>query len=1173
MTDFVHLHNHTDYSLLDGAASIKKYVERAKELGMDALAITDHGNMFGVLEFYHALRRAKIQPILGCEFYICPEGRFTKGSRYHLILLAMNDKGYHNLMELNSIAWIEGFYSKPRIDRQCLAEHSEGLICLSACLAGELPGQLLSQNPEKAYETAKWYKGVFGDRYYIELQNHFLEEEETVLPLLAKLARDLGIKTVCTNDIHYINKDDASAHDILLCMGTKKKKSDTDRMRFGTEEFYMKSGDEMASLFKDYPESVATTREIADRCKFDIVFPGPILPKVDVPEGYKDTKDYLTRLAWEGLARRYPGYAEGVDGDDEAARRKAEKKKTLEERLGFELSVILKMGFDSYFLIVRDYIYWAKTHGIPVGAGRGSGAGSLVAYCIDITNVDPIAHDLLFERFLNPDRISLPDFDVDFCFEGRQEVINYVTNKYGRDSVGQIATFGTLKAKAVVKDVARVLDISFDESNAITKMIPDDIKLPDEAKEAGCKTMLEWALKSNPDLQEVRARGGVYEELFDASLRLENLARHVSTHACGVVIGREPLKNYVPLYKDQKTGGISTQYTMGMLEDCGLVKMDFLGLKTLTILKNTTRLIRKHEPDFDLEKVPFDDAATYAMMAAGDSEMVFQFESPGMQKNLRLLSPTRFEELDAMTSLYRPGPMQFIPQYIDSKQGRMEINYPDPSLVDLLKPTYGVMVYQEQVMKTAQIYAGFTLGEADTLRKVMGKKKVELLPEQERKFVEGAVKNGHSEAAARELFEHIKPFAGYGFNKSHSVCYTVLSYRTAYLKCHYPAEFYAANLTNEITNSDNFKKYLEYVKSRGIRILTPDINKSDLFFNVSGGDIVYGLAGLKGLGEKIVDLILKEREENGPYKDFLDFLRRSDSKVASKNTIEALVYGGAFDTFGYNRPTLLANWEDALKSFQGDKEARDYGQNLLFGGAFGDDGVEAPSAGYKMKSVPDFDLVEKLEREKEYLGFYMSGHPLDVYRTVWEAFVRLDLSRPERFAEGVKYDLIGLVTDVKSLTTKSGSRMGYVTLEDYNGHIEVTVFPKQWALYEPGIVKGRVLGVQGGFKKYNDRMSFAVDTIYGNPAQMKPHKPSKMYIEVNQRGATAKSGSEIRSLLQAHKGTAGIEFVMYQSVDDEGNAEGRVRRIVAGDMFNASADRDLVAALKGCDGVIDVYTE
>ena len=713
MTEFVHLHNHTDYSLLDGAASCSKYVAKAKELGMKALAITDHGNMFGVMEFYKACNDAGIQPIPGCEFYISPAGRANKdpGNRYyHLILLAMNDKGYHNLMELNSISYLEGFYYKPRIDEEALKEHSEGLICMSACLAGEIPQKLLNDYMDEAYEKAKWYKELFGDRYYIEIQNHFIPEETTVLPRLVKLARDLDIPIVATNDIHYIEKSDHNAHDVLLCIGTVKKKSDTDRMRFQTEEFYMKSGDEMADLFSKYPDAIENTVKIAERCNFKIEFPGPLLPSVDVPPEYKDTKEYLSALSWQGLERRYPGYKDNP-----------EQRKVLEERLSYELSVILRMGFDGYYLIVRDYIYWAKTHDVPVGAGRGSGAGSLVAYCVDITNVDPIAHDLLFERFLNPSRVSLPDFDIDFCFEGRQSVIDYVTDHYGVDRVGQIATFGTLKAKAVVKDVARVLDIPFDESNRITKFILD--VLPDEAKEAHVSSLLEWSIRTSPELQEVRDRGGVYEELFDVSLRLENLARHVSTHACGVVIGKTALKDYVPLYRDPKTGGISTQYTMTFLEQCGLVKMDFLGLKTLTLLRNTVRLIHKKDPSFDLEKVPDNDKDTFAMLSKGDSMMVFQLESPGMQKNLRLLEPTRFDELDAMVSLYRPGPMQYIPQYIDSKQGRHPVVYPDPDLVDLLKPTYGVIVYQEQVMRVAQIIAGFSLAEADTLRKIMGKKK------------------------------------------------------------------------------------------------------------------------------------------------------------------------------------------------------------------------------------------------------------------------------------------------------------------------------------------------------------------------------------------------------------------------------------------------------------------
>ncbi len=1155
MTDFVHLHNHTDFSLLDGAAPAKRYVEKCKELGMKAIAITDHGNMFGVMDFYEACKSANIQPIIGCEFYICPEGRTTKEKRYHLILLAMNDKGYHNLMELNSIAWIEGFYTKPRIDREVLQQHNEGLICLSACLAAEIPQQLLSSNMEQAYETAKWYKSVFGDRYYIELQNHNIEQEIEVLPKLVQLARDLDIPIVATNDIHYIEKSDANAHDILLCIGTGKKKADEDRMRFDSDEFYLKTQDEMAELFKDYPDAIANTNVIAERCNFEIQFPGPLLPEVD-PAPYDTTEDMITTLAKEGLKRRYPGY----ENDPK-------QKEILETRLSYELSVILKMGFDSYFLIVRDYIYWAKTHNIPVGAGRGSGAGSLVAYCIDITNVDPIAHDLLFERFLNPDRISLPDFDVDFCFEGRQDVINYVTEKYGYDRVGQIATFGTLKAKAVVKDVARVLDIPFDESNKITKLIPDTIDIGEGEDKKTVKINLKLALENIPELQEYKDRGGLYEELFDVSLRLENLSRHVSTHACGVVIGKTALKDYVPLYRDPKTGGISTQYSMVYIEKCGLVKMDFLGLKTLTLIRNTERLIRRKEPDFSVENVPFDDAQTYAMMARGDSTMVFQFESPGMQKNLRLLSPTRFEELDAMTSLYRPGPMQFIPQYIDSKQGRMPIVYPDESLKELLEPTYGVMVYQEQVMKTAQIYAGFSLGEADTLRKIMGKKKKNLLPEQEEKFVKGALSKGHTEEAARELFEHIKPFAGYGFNKSHSVCYTVLSYRTAYLKAHYPAEFYAANLTNEISSGNKFIEYLDYVKGQGINILPPSVNKSDIYFNVDDNNIVYGLAGLKGVGPTTVQCILDEREKNGAYKDFMDFIRRCDSKTLGSSTMEALICSGAFDVFGYNRPTLLANYDAAIKSVMSDREAANIGQNMLFGSD--DVGVSS----FEMKTCPDWSLKERLDIEKEYLGFYLSGHPLDTYKASWDTCVRLDLSHPERITEGVKYDFIGMITSVKTFTTQAGSKMGYVTIEDYNGHLEITIFPKQWAIYEAGITEGKIFGFHGSFKTYKDKMSFSAEAVYGDPLQMKPTKPSKVYIELDQSLGNRQKVIEMREVCKKHRGTATVVFVVYAGLDEEGNKEGIPRKIEADSMFNVDASAEFFKELRECEPVLDVYSE
>lgn len=916
----------------------------------------------------------------------------------------------------------------------------------------------------------------------------------------------------------------------------------------------MKSGDEMAELFSNYPEAIENTVKVAERCNFEIQFPGPLLPTVDVPPEFKDTKEYLQHLAWTGLERRYPGYKE-----------RPEQKEVLEKRLSYELSVILKMDFDGYFLIVRDYIYWAKTHNIPVGAGRGSGAGSLVAYCIDITNVDPIAHDLLFERFLNPSRVSLPDFDIDFCYEGRQTVIDYVTGHYGVDRVGQIATFGTLKAKAVVKDVARVLDIPFDESNKITKFILD--ALPDEAKEQHISSLLQWSIMQSPELQEIRARGGVYEELFDASLRLENLARHVSTHACGVVIGRTALKDYVPLYRDNATGSISTQYTMTYLEQCGLVKMDFLGLKTLTLLRNTERLIRKKEPNFDLEKIPDGDKETFAMLSKGDSMMVFQLESPGMQKNLRLLEPTRFDELDAMVSLYRPGPMQYIPQYIDSKQGRQPIIYPDPDLEELLKPTYGVIVYQEQVMRVAQIIAGFTLAEADTLRKIMGKKKKKEMPAQREKFIKGAVAMGRDEKHAADIFTMLEPFASYGFNKSHSVCYTVLAYRTAYLKCHYKAEFMAANLTNEIGSGDKYKEYLDYVKSIGIKILPPSINDSDLYFNVVNGELIYGLAGIKGVGASTVQAILDERQANGPYTDFLDFLKRSNQKVLNSGVLEGLINAGAFDSMGFNRPTLLANYEGAIKSVKEDKEAQAFGQNFLFGAE------DIGGSSYEMAVQPDYDFIQKLEIEKEYLGFYVSGHPLDKYKTAWENFVKLDLSKPNRIKEGIRYDIIGMVTEVKEYTTKAGAKMGHIVLEDYNGRLEVTIFANQWALCSAAMAVGKVIGVQGSFKTFNERQGFSAMNVYGDPNQMRPSKIRRVYVEIDQRYGNRDAIREMRNTILKYRGSAELVFAVYPFVDEEGQLSGKVTKVVADSRFNVSATKELFEDLKACMCVCDVYAE
>lgn len=1107
MTEFVHLHNHTDYSLLDGAAPIGKYIKKAKEFGMSSLAMTDHGNMFGAVKFYNECKANNINPIVGTEFYISPEGRTLRdaSSKYfHLILLAMNDCGYHNLMELNSIAYIEGYYYKPRIDNETLRAHSDGLICLSACLAGQLPQLLLRGKLDEAQKTIDWYKQVFGDRYYIEIQDHGIAEERQVLPLLVDMARRNDIKLVATNDIHYIEASDANAHDVLLCIGTGKKQADEQRMRFDTQEFYFKSPDEMAALFSDYPDSISNTIEIASRCNLEIKFPGPLLPRFPIPEGFDTEANYLQHLAHEGLKHRYSEITE-----------------VLTNRLEYELGVIIKMHFEGYFLIVRDYIYWAKQHDIPVGPGRGSGAGSLVAYCIDITDVEPMGYGLMFERFLNPERISMPDFDIDFCFENRSRVIDHVTELYGRDRVSQIATFGTLKSKAVLKDVARVLDIPFAESNEICKYIPEGD--PDNPKVKDPPIFR--ALELSPELREKQAQGGVYAELFDVAGRLQGLNRHISMHAAGVVIGQDVLTKYVPLYRDPKTGVVTTQYTMDVIEDCGLVKMDFLGLKTLTLIRNAERLVQNHTPDFDINNISIDDPLTYRMFGEGDTTCVFQFESPGMQKHLRALKPTKIEELVAMNALYRPGPLQFIPQYIDSKNKKIPIIYPDPELKDILDETYGVIVYQEQVMQVAQIIAGYSLGEADILRKIMGKKKVEKLAEEKVKFIDRAVKLGRDRNHAEDLFTMLEPFAGYGFNKSHSVAYALIAYQTAYLKAHYPAEFMAANLTNEATNPDKFGEYLSMTRKMGIRMCPPSVNDSLKNFKVVDGKIIYGLSGIKGFGDGASESIIKERENNGPFKSFMDFLERADSHLLNSKALEALINTGCFDFTGDNRKTLLFNYPDAVKFVKEERESKESGQMSLFG----DDDEESLTQ-FEMIVQEDYSFMEKLEMEKNLLGFYVSGHPLQTYQEAWDRCVHINLADQSTIKENKVTNIIGMVREIKELTTKRNTKMAKITVSDFNGTADLTVFTDVWENMSQVIEVDGIYGFQGKFSLFRDQLSMTVDKFYRDPNEMLKLSMHDFYIEISKKLCTKKLLNEISDLLIRHDGPLASHIVL---VDEE----------------------------------------
>jgi DNA polymerase-3 subunit alpha len=1066
MTDFVHLHVHSDYSLLDGAAPVQGLADKAEALGMKHIAITDHGNMFGVLKFVtachehanHAKRANPVHPIIGNEFYMAPASRFDKsGSEYgnkyyHLILLAKDAQGYKNLLKLTSISYVDGFYYKPRIDEEVLVKYHEGLICLSACVAGEIPSLILDDKIDEAEKKARWFRDLFGDEdFYLELQDHRLEIQKKANAALIEIAKRTGIPLVVTNDIHYLEKDDATAQDILLCISTQKKRSDEKRMRFDTDEFYFKTGDEMAALFPEYPEAVANTVRIAERCKTEIpkIKTSDLpryLPDFDIPLGFTDDNEYLRHLTFEGLEKRYPNYGENI-----------------KKRAEYELDIIIKMGFTGYFLIVADFINWAKEHGIAVGPGRGSGAGSIVAYSLRITDIEPLKYDLLFERFLNPERVSMPDFDIDFCNERREEVIQYVTEKYGKDRVGQIITFGTLKAKAVIKDVARVLDIPLAEANMIANLIPKDPKMT-----------LKKAFEEEPKLRELE-EDLKYQELFAFARKLEGKNRNSSLHAAGIVIGKTELTNYVPLYKDPKTGGVASQYTMDVIEEQGLVKMDFLGLKNLDLIENTVELIKKkgkEYADFNIINIPEDDEATFKMLGEGKSSGIFQFESQGMQNVLKQAKPTSIEDLIALNALYRPGPMDYIPQFIESKWGRQQIKYPDPCLEDILKETYGVIVYQEQVMQVAQRIAGYSLGQADILRRAMGKKKREIIDKEKTPFVEGAVKNGFKEADADRIYEILVPFANYGFNKSHAAAYSVVAYQTAYLKANFPVEFMAAKLTIEISGTDSLPDYIDEVRKMGLAIDPPDINRSDRYFSVAGGRIVYGFLGIKGLGEGPSEEIISCREKDGPYKSFMDFMERVDIKAVGKKVIELLMQTGAFDVFGMARATLTFNLEQAVEYVQKSKEGKQYGQSGLF-----DDEPEQQQQFFRFVEKPEWTHMERLKIEKELIGFYFSGYPMDEFKAVWEKHTTLNLAEIDKAEDGM-YTVVGMIKDLKPHHTKNGE-MGFSAIGDYNGDIDLVLFADSWARAKNSLALDGIVAVRGKLNasEMRDKPSLLVDSV------------------------------------------------------------------------------------------------
>lgn len=1007
---FVHLHNHTEYSLLDGAVPIPVLVATAKEMGMEAIAITDHGNMYGVVDFYKAAKAEGIKPILGCEVYVAPESRFSKqGSRedtaYHLVLLAENDEGYKNLMRLVTLGHREGFYYKPRVDRELLRQHHEGLIALSACLGGQIPTLLLHGNKEGAKALALEMAEIFGrDNFFLELQDHGLMEQKTVNQDLAAISMETGIPLVATNDLHYLTREDAEAHDVLLCIQTAKHIDDQDRMRFPSDQFYLKSAQEMATLFAWCPEALTNTVAIAQRCHVTLEFGTYHLPDYPVPQGHT-AETWLRHLCMEKLPRRYPNPAPRVL-----------------ERIEYELSVIENMGYASYFLIVWDFCDFAHRNGIPVGPGRGSGAGSIVAYILGITDIDPLPYNLLFERFLNPERVSMPDFDIDFCYERRGEVIEYVTEKYGRERVAQIITFGTMAARGVVRDVGRTMNFSFAETDRIAKMIPEELKMT-----------IDKALEQEPRLREMMEEDPRVEKLISIARKLEGLSRHASTHAAGVVIAKEDLVNYVPLQGNDEEG-LTTQLPMTTLEELGLLKMDFLGLRTLTILNKTIDLIRANRGiEIDLSSIPMDDKPTFDLLCAADTMAVFQLESDGMRNVLSELQPSVFEDIIALVALYRPGPMDQIPIFIARKHGKVPVSYPHPALEPILKETYGVMIYQEQIMLAASTLAGFSLGQADILRRAIGKKKMAEMKEQRKAFVAGCIKNGIAKKQAEEIYDLIVKFADYGFNKSHSAPYGLVAYRTAYFKANYTIEFMAANLGSVMANTDKVALYIDHCRRQGIEVLPPDINESGVDFTVVGDKIRFGLGAVKNLGVAAVEELLDEREKNGPFVSLADFCNRMNGRC-NKRMLENMIKGGCMDSLPGHRAQKLAAMDNILANAARLYKQKVSGQMDIFD-ILGDPEPEA-----QLPPIEPFSRKDMLQGEKEALGVYLSGHPLEDYVELLDSLNVASIPSLAEMEEGSEVSVAGMVAAYRTLLTRKGKHMAFLTLEDQFTILEVIIF-------------------------------------------------------------------------------------------------------------------------------------
>ena len=1071
---FAHLHVHTEYSLLDGACRMERLLDAAKEMGQTAVAITDHGCMYGVVEFYKAAKKRGIQPILGCEVYVARRTRFDKvheldGENRHLVLLCENEAGYHNLLALVSKAWVEGFYSKPRVDLDLLREHHEGLIALSACLAGEIPRALARGDYEGAREAALRYEGIFGrGNFYLELQDHGMAEQKRINPQLIRLSRETGIPLVATNDCHYIAPEDSRMHRVLLCIQTGRTIEDENAMEFGSEEFYFKSEEEMRALFPDVPEAADNTVKIAQRCQVELEFGKTKLPAFFTPDG-SDNLEFFRRLCQEGLARRY-----GENPPQE-----------YRDRLEYEIRVISQMGYVNYYLIVWDFIRYARSVGIPVGPGRGSGAGSLAAYCVGITNVDPMRYDLLFERFLNPERVSMPDFDIDFSDERRDEIIGYVVDKYGADHVAQIVTFGTMAARGALRDVGRALNIPYNKVDQVAKLVPLSLGMT-----------LDTAMKQSKELREKVEADPQVKELWDMARKVEGMPRHASTHAAGVVITDKPVMDYVPLSKNDDA--VVTQYTMTAIEELGLLKMDFLGLRNLSVIDHAEKLVRRREAGFSIEAAPEDDGAVFRMLSEGHSEGVFQLESPGMKRLLVQAQPACVEDLIAIISLYRPGPMQFIPQYLESRKNPESVHYRHPLLRPILEPTGGCIIYQEQVMQIFRDLAGYSLGRADIVRRAMAKKKHDVLEREREVFlhgqqredgaweVDGCLRRGVDQQTALELFKEIESFASYAFNKPHAAGYALVAYQTAYLKCHYPCEYMAALLSSVLGQTGKVAEYIEECGRLGISVLPPHVNYSDMGFTVVGKSIRFGLLAVKNLGRNVIARMVEERRGGGEFTSFYNFCKRMAGRDLNRRAIESLVKCGALDGLGNNRREMLLAVERVLDSLEADKRRNVEGQMGFFDAPGSAQGGEPP-----LEKTEDFSAADKLNMEKEVTGMYLSGHPMAAYAGLYQegGYARMDeilQSAGERetgrYQDGQWVTLLGMVVGVRKKATKNNAQMAFATLEDMYGAITALVFPKVLEQYGSLLYEGAVVEVQGKLSFTEDKAPELVCQSLGKPA-------------------------------------------------------------------------------------------